>query len=35
VTALALGDDLDVVVTYDERMARAAELAGLPTTSPS
>jgi uncharacterized protein len=35
VTALALGDDLDVVVTYDERLARAAELAGLPTTAPA
>lgn len=35
VTALALGDDLDIVVTYDERMAHAAELAGLPTVSPS
>ena len=28
-TALAIGDDLDAVVTYDERMADAAGLLGL------
>jgi predicted nucleic acid-binding protein len=33
-TALALGDDLDVVVTYDARMAEGARLLGLDTASP-
>lgn len=33
-TALALGDDLDVVVTYDERMIRASSLLGIPTATP-
>lgn len=33
-TALAVGDDMDVVVTYDERMVAAARLVGLTTTSP-
>jgi len=33
-TALAVGDDMDVVVTYDERMVVAARLLGLTTTSP-
>ena len=33
-TALALGDDLSVVVTYDERMIRASSLLGIPTTTP-
>lgn len=33
-TALSIGDDLDVLVTYDERMLRAAEVAGIPTVSP-
>jgi len=33
-TALAIGDDLDAVVTYDERMIEAARLLGLPTASP-
>jgi predicted nucleic acid-binding protein len=33
-TALALGDDLDAVVTYDERMVEAARLLGLPTATP-
>jgi len=33
-TALAVGDDLDVVVTYDERMVEAARLVGLMTASP-
>lgn len=33
-TALAIGDDLDAVVTYDERMIEATRLLGLPTTSP-
>jgi hypothetical protein len=34
-TALALGDDLEAIVTYDERMITAAALLGLTTTSPS
>ena len=34
-TALALGDDLDVVLTYDARMAEAAGLLGLQVASPS
>lgn len=33
--ALSLGPDLGVVVTYDERMASAARLFGLPVTSPA
>jgi len=33
-TVLALGDDLEAIVTYDERMLEAAELLGLPTASP-
>ena len=33
-TALAIGDDIDVVVTYDERMVAAANLVGLRTASP-
>jgi predicted nucleic acid-binding protein len=33
-TALAIGDDLYVVVTYDERMVAAAGLVGLATASP-
>jgi uncharacterized protein len=33
-TALALGDDLDAVVTYDERMIEAATLLGLTTAMP-
>ena len=33
-TALAVGDDLDVIVTYDERMIDAARLVGLQTASP-
>jgi predicted nucleic acid-binding protein len=33
-TAIALGDDLDVIVTYDERMVEAARLIGLPTSTP-
>ena len=33
-TALALGDDLDAVVTYDERMIEAARLVGLTTALP-
>ncbi len=33
-TALAIGDDLDVVVTYDQRMIEAASLLGVPTASP-
>ena len=34
-TALAIGDDLDAVVTYDERMADAAKLLGLRVARPS
>jgi predicted nucleic acid-binding protein len=34
-TALAVGEDLAVVVTYDERMKAAAELVGLKAASPS
>ena len=33
-TALAVGDDLDGIVTYDERMLAAASLLGLPTAAP-
>ena len=33
-TALAIGDDLDAVVTYDERMLEAARLLGLGTATP-
>jgi predicted nucleic acid-binding protein len=33
-TALALGDDLDLVVTYDTRMAEGARLLGLQAVSP-
>ena len=33
-TAMAVGDDLDVIVTYDERMVEAARLLGLPTATP-
>jgi predicted nucleic acid-binding protein len=33
-TALALGDDLDVIVTYDDRMVEGAALLGLRTTMP-
>jgi uncharacterized protein len=34
-TALALGDDLAAIVTYDHRMLAAAGLLGLPIVSPS
>lgn len=33
-TALAVGDDLDVVMTYDERMVASAGLVGLRVASP-
>lgn len=33
-TATALGDDLDSIVTYDQRMAEAARLLGLSTATP-
>ena len=33
-TAIALGDDLDAIVTYDNRKADGARLLGLPITSP-
>ena len=34
-TALAIGDDLTAIVTYDGRMVEAARLLGLRTFSPS
>jgi predicted nucleic acid-binding protein len=34
VTAIAIGDDLDSIVTYDERMIEAARSVGLPVTTP-
>ena len=33
-TALAVGDDLEAIVTYDERMVEAARLLGLPIATP-
>lgn len=33
-TAQAVGDDLDVIVTYDDRMIEAARLLGLLTATP-
>lgn len=33
-TAMALGDDLTAIVSYDERMLQAARFLGLPTESP-
>lgn len=33
-TAMALGDDLTAIVSYDERMLEAARVLGLPTESP-
>ena len=33
-TAMAVGDDLETIVTYDERMIEAARLVGLPTATP-
>lgn len=33
-SALAVGDDLETIVTYDERMVEAARLLGLSTTTP-
>lgn len=33
--ALALGDDLERLVTYDDRLAEAAELNGLPVAAPA
>lgn len=33
-TAMALGDDLEAIVTYDERMVEAARLVGLSTATP-
>ena len=33
-TAMAVGDDLDAIVTYDERMVEASGLLGLSTASP-
>jgi predicted nucleic acid-binding protein len=33
--ALELGDDLETIVTYDERLAEAAQNNGVPVTAPS
>lgn len=33
-TAMAVGDDLEAIVTYDERMVEAAKLLGLSTATP-
>ena len=33
-TAMAVGDDLEVIVTYDERMVDAARLLGLSSATP-
>jgi predicted nucleic acid-binding protein len=33
-TAMAVGDDLEAIVTYDERMVEAARLLGLSTATP-
>ena len=33
-TAMAVGDDLEAIVTYDERMLEAARLLGLSTATP-
>lgn len=33
-TAITIGDDLEAVVTYDDRMVEAARLVGLPTATP-
>lgn len=33
-TAVAVGDDLETIVTYDEWMVEAARLVGLPTATP-
>lgn len=33
--ALALGDDLETVVTYDDRLAEAAQMNGIRATSPT
>ena len=33
-TALAIGDDLDALVTYDHRMSAAAEHLGVPVVAP-
>lgn len=33
-TARVLGEELDAIVSYDERLLKAADDAGLPTLSP-
>ena len=33
-SAMAIGDDLEVIVTYDDRMVDAARFIGLPTATP-
>jgi predicted nucleic acid-binding protein len=34
-SALDLGDDLDGMVTYDERLAAAAQIHGVPVIAPA
>jgi predicted nucleic acid-binding protein len=34
-TALSIGDDLESLISYDDRMTEAARLLGLPTASPA
>jgi len=34
-TALALGDDLESIVTYDARLAAAAQANGVPARAPA
>ena len=34
-SALDLGDDLDGMVTYDDRLASAAQLHGIPVIAPA
>ena len=34
-TALAIGDDLEGVVTYDQRMADGCRIYGLPVIAPA
>ena len=33
-TAMAIGDDLETIVTYDDRMAEASRSLGIPTAAP-
>jgi len=34
-TALLIREELDVLLTYDERLSRAANMHGIPTTAPA